>query len=204
MRGREGEHKVYICLFTCAVSRAVHLEVVVELSMECFLQAFQRFVSRRSLPRLMLSDNATTYLTAAEELQKLVSSAALMENLCRRGVEWRFIPKRAPWFGGFWERLIALTKAALKKVLGRTHATLESLQTIVVEVEAVLNNRPLTHTSSDVTDAEPITPSHLLYGRPIVSLTHRDVQDDEIDDPTYDEASDIERRTKIQLHHFWN
>ena len=66
---------------------------------------------------------------------------------------------------------------------------------------------PLTHTSSDVTDAEPITPSHLLYGRPMKSLPHRDVQDNEIDDPTYGEASDIERRTKIQsqlLHHFWN
>ena len=98
MRGREGEHKVYICLFTCAVSKAVHLKVVMELSMECFLQAFRRFASRRSLPRLMLSDNATTYLAAAEELQKLLSFAALWENLCRRGVEWRFIPKPAPWF----------------------------------------------------------------------------------------------------------
>ena len=92
-------------------------------------------------------------------------------------------------------QLIALTKAALK-VLGWNYATLESLQTIVVEVP-VLNNHPLTHTS-DVTDAEPITPCHLLYGKPIVSLPHREVQDDEIDDPTYGEASDIERRIKIQ------
>ena len=117
VRGREGELKVYICLFTCAVSRAIHLEIVLELSLECFLQAFRRFVSQRSLPRLLLSDNASTYLAAAEELQKLLSSAALKEDLSRRGVEWRFIPKRAPWFGGFWERLIALTKSALKKVL---------------------------------------------------------------------------------------
>ena len=102
-------------------------------------------------------------------------------------------------------QLIALTKAALKKVLGRNYATLESLQTIVVEVP-VLNNYSLTYTS-DVTNAEPITPCHLLYGRPIVSLPHREVQDDKIDDPTYGEASDIERRIKIQsqlLHHFWN
>ena len=100
-----------------------------------------------------------------------------------------------------------MIKATLKKVLGQTLATLESLQTIVVEVEAALNNHPLTHTPSDVTDAKPITPSHLLYGRPIVPLPHRDVQENEIDDPTYGEASDIERRTKIQsqlLHHFWN
>ena len=93
VHGREGEHKVYICLFTCAVSRTVYLEVIVELSMECFLQAFWCFISRRSLPWLMLSDNATTSLAVAGELQKLLSSAALRENLCRRSVEWRFIPK---------------------------------------------------------------------------------------------------------------
>ena len=85
MCGREGEHKVYIYIFTCAVSRAVHLEVVVvvELSMECFLQAFRCFASWRSLLQLMLSDNATTYPMVAEELQKLLSSAALRENFCR-------------------------------------------------------------------------------------------------------------------------
>ena len=69
-------------------------------------------------------------------------SVELVENPSRRGVEWHFIPKRTPWFGGFWERLIGLTKSTLKKILGHTHATLESLQTIEVEVEAELNNRP--------------------------------------------------------------
>jgi len=85
-------------LFTCAVSRAVHLEIVVDL---CSLQAFRHFVSRQSLPRLMLSDNASTYFAATEELQILFSLVELAENLSRKGVEWHFIPKRAPWFGGF-------------------------------------------------------------------------------------------------------
>ena len=134
------------------------LEIVCDLTMQCFLQTFHRFVSRRSLPRLMLSDNTSTYQAVAEELQKLFTSAELAEDLARREVKWYFIPKRAPWFGGFWERLIGLTKSSLKKVLGRTHATLESLQTIIVEVEAVLNNRPLTYVSPDVEDMEPITP----------------------------------------------
>ena len=127
VRCSDGEQKVYVCLFTCAVSRAAHLEIVIDLTHECFLQTFQRFTSRRSLSKVMISDNATTFLAAGEELQSVLSSAALADNLAKRGVEWRFIPKRTPWFGGFWERLVGLTKSALKRVLGRTHATLESL-----------------------------------------------------------------------------
>ena len=104
-------------------------------------------------------------------------------------------PKTRPWFG---ERLIGLTKSTSKKVLGLTHATLESLQTVVVEVEAVLNNRPLTHVLSVASDAGPITPSHLLYSRSIVSLPYQDLQQDEVDDPSYTEDTDIRRRVKIQ------
>ena len=96
-----GEQRVYICLFTCAVSRTIHLEIVCDLTLQCFLQAFRRFVSRRSLSRLMLLDNISTYQAAAEELQTLFSSAALSEDLARRGVKWQFIPKRAHGSGAF-------------------------------------------------------------------------------------------------------
>ena len=119
---------------------------------------------------------------------------------------WRFIPKRAPWYGGFWERLIGLTKMSLKKVLGRAYVSLIMLQTLVVEVEATLNDRPLTHVSCDITDAEPITPAHLLYGRRITSLPFRQVEDDEVVDPTFGEGKDVvERRTRqlaSVLQHF--
>ena len=80
------------------------------------------------MPRLLLSDNSSTFLAAAEELKTLFQFVELSEVLAQKGTEWRFIPKRAPWFGGFWECLIGLTKT---KTLGRTCATLESLQTIV-------------------------------------------------------------------------
>ena len=154
-----------------------------------------------------MSDNATTFLAAGEELQSLLSSVALANNLSRREVEWRYIPKCAPWFGGFWERLIGLTKSALKRVLGRTHATLESLRILVTEVEAVLNNRPITYSSPDVDDPCPITPAHLLYGRPIITLPHYDVTADEIADPTYCDDTEVRRRAKAQaaiLDHFWS
>ena len=125
------EIKVYICLFICATSRAVHLEVVTDLTVETFLLAFRRFTSRRSVPKIVVSDNASTYLAAADELQRLLQSDHLTELLGRQGVLWHFIPKRAPWYGGWWERLIGLTKISLKKVLGRSRVTLPVLQTLV-------------------------------------------------------------------------
>ena len=202
-----GECKAYICLFTCAVSRAVHLEIVTDLTVDNFLQALRRFVARRSLPQLLISDNGSTFLAAAEELKTLFASTELSETLARKGTQWKFIPKRAPWFGGFWERLVGLTKSALKKTLGRAHITLDGLQTIIVEIEARLNDRPLTYTSPDVDDPEPISPSHLLHGKRIVTLPHSITQDDENHDPDFGDDSALRRRAKRQalvIKHFWN
>ena len=74
------------------------------------------------------------------------------------------------------------------------------------EVEAVLKNRPLTYCSLDIKDMDPITPSHLLLGRSTISLPYQDVQDDEDDDPTYGDDTDLRQRTKRQallFKHFW-
>ena len=206
VRSESGITKSYIYLFTCAVTRAVHLEVVSDLSEKSFLQAFRRFSSRRSLPQHMISDNASTFLASAETLNDLFQSPSLKEQLSRQGVEWKFIPKRAPWYGGFWERLIGLTKRAIKKTLGRTSITLTELQTLAVEVEAILNDRPITYVSSDCTDEEPLTPSHLLNGRRITSLPYP-IADDDPFDPDYGSTSDMRQRVAAQaqiLERFWN
>ena len=115
---------------------------------------------------MLLSDNGSTFLAAASELTHLLSSDELSERLAHKGVEWKFIPKRAPWFGGFWERLVGLTKSALKKTLGRTYATLESLQTIIVEIEALLNDRPLTHQTSEILNQSPQPTCFVVGGSP--------------------------------------
>ena len=199
------EEKVYICLFTCATSRAIHLEVVTDLTEETFIQAFRRFASRKSLPRRMISDNASTYLSAANELKQLFQSPSLKQEFANRGVEWEFIPKRAPWYGGFWERLIGMTKTVIKKVLGRARINLIALQTLVTEVEAVLNDRPLTYVTSEVTDVEPLTPAHLMYGRKITSLPYPLLEGDEIEDPDFMNKSEMTKRMKMQalkLQHF--
>ena len=91
-----GDNKVYICLFTCGVTRAVHLEVVEDLSVETFLQALRRFAARRSLPRILISDNASTFQAAAKGLEELIISTQMSETLSTLGEQWKFIPKRAP------------------------------------------------------------------------------------------------------------
>ena len=121
---------------------AVHIEVVCDLSVQTFLLAFRRFSSRKSLPSVMISDNALTFLAVAEDLQRLFESETLQRELERHNVTWRFIPKRAPWYGGFWERMVGLTKQAIKKMLGRAFVTLKQLETIVTEIEAMLNDLP--------------------------------------------------------------
>ena len=93
--------KAYICLFTCAVTRAVHLIVVNDLSEKSFLQEFRQFASRRSLPFCMILDNASTYIASAETLNQLFQPPSLKESFNRKGVDRKFIPKRAPWYGGF-------------------------------------------------------------------------------------------------------
>ena len=212
IRAPEGENKVYICLFTCSSTRAVHLEVVTDLSEETFLQAFRRFSSRKSLPRLVVSDNASTFMSAADDLKALFESNRVQESLGNQGIEWKFIPCRAPWYGGYWERLVGLTKNALKKTLGRAYVTLPSLQTLVVEIEAHLNNRPLTYVTSELNEPEPLTPSHILYGRMINTVPHPLTTEDEIVDENFQEVGSklhqtLSKKAKAQaliIQHFWS
>ena len=102
----------------------------------------------------------------------MFESLRVRDHLTNAGVDWQFIPERAPWYGGWWERLIGITKRTLKKILGRALVDLETLQTVVTEVESILNDRPLTYVSSSLEDPEPLTPAHLISGRKIRSLPH--------------------------------
>ena len=166
---------MYCCLFTCASTRAIHLELTERLSVNSFLQAFRRFVSRRGLPAKIISDNAKTFKAPNKEVKRIVRSKEITEYLNNRQVEWQFIVEKAPWWGGFWERMVRSVKRCLKKTIGRASLTFEELRTLTVEIEATLNNRPLTYLYDDKDGLSyPLTPADLIYRRQIVrNPSHR-------------------------------
>ncbi|XP_071138614.1 uncharacterized protein [Mytilus edulis] len=201
-KGKHNElSKTYICLFTCAATRAIHLEIVTDLTEESFMLAFKRFVARRSTPRIMLSDNATTFKAAAEKITRSSKDNRIQEKLADQGTEWKFIPNRAPWFGGFWERLIGLTKKSIKAILGKSCVSTEMLNTIVIEIEGTLNNRPITHISTDIKDPEPLTPAHLLYGRRLDNQSEQHIDSATSEDLHVKLNKNLQRNNEL-INHF--
>lgn len=201
---KKTETKVWICLYTCCVTRAVHLEIVPDLTPEAFLRSFRRFVARRGLPSRIVSDNASTFTSASKQIAGIMKNPGVKQYLAERGVQWMFNLERAPWWGGLFERMVRSMKRCLKKTIGSARLTYEELLTVVTETEMILNARPLSYvTSVDV--EEPLTPSHLLHGRRLMSLP--DTCTGDLTDPDFEltltEASKRMNHLSRVMNHFW-
>ena len=186
---RQDEQSIYITL-TCASSRAIYLDFVPELSSEAFLQSFKRFVGRRGIPTEVLSDNAKTFKSV--EVHDYIRSIR---------IKWGFNVEGAPWWGGFFERLVKSVKRCLKKVVRNARLTYEELLTVLIEIEGVLNSRPLTYVYDD--DLQPLTPSQLVIGRRL--LTNRNsviTETEQIQDRRV--ITKREKHLQKILNHFWN
>jgi hypothetical protein len=165
----EHEGKVWLCLYTCCVTRAIHLDVLYNMSFEYFFRSFMRFIARRGLPRRVLSDNAKTFKGAARLFREIMNYKDIHHYLPEYKIRWDFNVERSPWWGGVFERLVRSTKRCLKKIVARAKLSHEELLTVATEIEMIINCRPLSYITQDDMD-EPITPSHLLIGRRILSL----------------------------------
>ena len=179
-------HKAYITIFTCAVTRAVCLQLVTDMSVKTFMLAFRRFSARFSVPTLMLSDRGSTFLSADKVISNLCKNPNLFESLTKLNCDWQFAPARSPWFSGFIERMVQSTKAILKRVLGRQKLTYLELFTLLCEIEQVLNNRPLIALTSDISDPMALSPNMLIYGRNLEMCPYPVVTPDELNDPNYE------------------
>ena len=164
--GRHSE-KRYGCVFSCMTSRAIHLEIAHSLTTDSFINALRRFIARRGNVSSITSDNGTNLVSGNKDLKESISewnSVYIEDWLKQRHIEWKFNPPYASHFGGVFEREIRSVRKILFSMLNDQIIKLndENLCTIMCEVEAVLNNRPLTEVSSDSSNLEALTPNHLL------------------------------------------
>lgn len=167
--------KAYVALFICLTTRAIHLELVSDLSSTQFLKAFKRFIGRRGIPKKIFSDNATTFIGADREIRELLEQAlqqvdsGLKALLLKNQIEWSTIPARAPHFGG-WESGVKLMKHHLKRVLGKARLCFEDFNTLIIEIEAVVNSRPIWAIPSTSEEYEAPTPGHFLIFKSLKTL----------------------------------
>ena len=149
--------------------------------MEAFFMAFRRFAARRGLPSTITSDNAKTFKSASKEIQRFTRSSVLRDYMINHQISWQFIAPKAPWWGGYWERMVKMVKQALKKTLGRSTLSYDEMNTVLVEVERVINSRPITYIYDDreaTCIVYALTPSRLINGRSISTIPssqHHDV-----------------------------
>lgn len=150
----KNQQKGWICLYTCAVCRAVHLELVTSMSTKEFLESFRRFIARRRRPNIMYSDNGKNFVGANNAFNAL-NWEIISKYSNAKQIDWRFNPPTAAWWGGWWERLIGMMKNILRRILGKSRLNYEEMTTVLCDSEMVLNSRPLTYMSDDVNDFNP-------------------------------------------------
>jgi len=205
-----GTKKVWVCLFTCLVTRAIHLELIQDMSAEQFLLGLRRFIARRGTPTNILSDNASQFKLSSDTLSQIwgevIDSDEVTSYVANSGIKWKFIVERAPWMGGAYERLVGLVKRNLRKSVGKTCLTNEQMLTYINEVEAVVNSRPLVYIGEDINSSITLTPAHFLTLNPKTGTPENEISEDQDYDP-YDSSAKslliIWKKGQKLLNKFW-
>lgn len=186
--------------------KAVHLELVSDLSSETFIGDLCRFISRRGRPENIYSDNATNFEGAIKKLKDLFDfikhdkNFHLINQFCiDSSIKWHFNPPLAPNFGGLWESMIKSFEHHLYPVISNSLFTYEEFSTFVYEIEAILNSRPLCSLSSDPNDLQALTPGHFLIGNYLNGLPEQNL----ISTDKPQQLSGWQHITKVRQY-FWS
>ena len=156
-----------------------------------FINCFKRFISRCGTPTKVVSNNIKSF--------KLNETEASFKQI---NVTYKPILEKSPWKGGFYERLIAILKSVLQKIVGPAKLNFQELHTVLVQIENMMNTTPLTYSSKETCD-EHIIPSQLMYGR---NINRRNIIDDNDNVITLDKTlikACIKHVTAV-TNHFWN
>ncbi|KAJ8723327.1 hypothetical protein PYW08_003239 [Mythimna loreyi] len=168
--------KGYVALFVCMVTKAVHLELVSDLTSTSFIAALRRMSARRGAPKHVYSDNGTNFVGANKVMQeeyeqlKQAFGDSFYNEIAEMDIEWHWNCPSWPSAGGLWERSIRSLKQHLKRVVADQALTFEEYSTILAQIEAGLNSRPLCPISEDIDDLDFLTPAHFLTGRAGLTL----------------------------------
>ena len=154
------------------------------------------------MPSFVISDNAKTFKSASKELKKIMNCPSVITHFTLERIKWSYNLEKAPWWGGFYERLVKSLKSGLKKTIGQAKLTQDELATVVAEAKMILNCRLISYVSTEDLE-EPLTPAHLIIGRRINALP--DV-DSRLDEDLRISQNDLSRRARhlnMILGHFW-
>lgn len=160
--------KGYISIFVCMTTRALHIELVGDLTAESFVAALRRFVARRGRITDLYSDNGTNFVGANKILKELSErekdefELQLSNELVSKEIDWHFAPPGSPTFNGLAEAAVKTTKHHLLRAIGQNALTFEELTTLLYQIESVVNMRPLCPMSNDPNELSVLTPAHFL------------------------------------------
>ena len=177
--GKKEEGKCYVIIFTCASSRAVHLEVARTQTADEFKSKLNAFISRRTRPRIIISDNAKVFKATADWIKTVRKSEKLQNYLARENIRWQFNLAKSPWWGGIYERLIKEIKKTLHKTLGRSYLSYEAFKSVIMDIERNLNNRPLTYVEAEGEEEAVLTPNMILWGGDVYAVEDTESSDAE-------------------------
>ena len=160
--------KVWVLLFTCMYSRAVHLEVLTSMDTPTFMMAFRRFTAIRGKCRLIRSDHGSNFIGSINQIEEAIEEKELREGLRSRDCEWQLIPPKSPHCGGSWEKKVASVKkvmSACLQLLGTRFLSRNEFSTLVQESASIINQTPLSDMPSDPSEPFPVCPALLLNHR---------------------------------------
>lgn len=192
--------KCYVAVFICMATRAIHLELVLDLTTDAFIDAYQRFAARRGHCKTITTDNAKCFVGAKkkfDEIHKTWLKCASHSSFTSHGIDWKFIMPRSPAQGGSHEAAVKLFKYHLKRVVGKEKLAVPQFQSLIIKIERALNSRPLNKQSDDASDELALTPAHFLIGGAFEAAS--------IESPVDEKQSLTSKYRKMQFmyQHFW-
>ncbi|XP_058448997.1 uncharacterized protein LOC131428959 [Malaya genurostris] len=196
--------KSYVAVFVCLAVKEAHLEFVSDLTSAAFIAALRRFIARRRLPNTIFCDNASNFTAAHRELkdhrQMFLSQNhknAIVLEASTKKLAFHFIPPHAPTFGGLWEACVKFFKHHLRRIVGNSQLPYDAFTTVLVQIEACLNSRPITPLSNDPNDEEALIPGHLIIGRSLLAVPEPDLAH------IPENRLDLWQKMQSFTQHFW-